>query len=67
MVDKGLSCFVLFLDDKYVIGFVIVSIGVWDIDLGEVVQWFDNEGVVMCLVIGFDGVYVVMGGDDGIV
>lgn len=37
MVDKGFSCFVLMLDDNYVIGFVKFNVGVWDIDFGEVV------------------------------
>lgn len=67
MADKGPSCLVLSLDDKYVIGSAIASIGVWDIDSGEAIQRFHNEGVVTCLATGFDGAYVVTGGVDGIV
>lgn len=66
MADKGPSCLALTPDDKYVIGSAKSSIGVWDIDSGEVVQRFDNDGVVTCLATTFDGVHVVTGGEDGV-
>ena len=65
MADKGPSCLALSPDDKYVIGSAKSSVGVWDIDSGEVVQRFNNDGVVTCLATTSDGVYVVTGGDGG--
>lgn len=66
MTDKGPSCLALTPDDNYVIGSAKSSIGVWDIDSGEVVQRFDNDGVVTCLATTSDGVHIVTGGEDGV-
>ena len=66
MVDKGPSCLALTPDDSYVIGSAKFSVGVWDIDSGEVVQRFDNNGVVTCLATTSDGARVVTGGEDGV-
>lgn len=67
MADKGQSCLALTPDDKFVIGSVKSSVGVWDIDSGEAVRRLDNEGVVTCLATSPDGSRVVTGGDDGVV
>lgn len=64
MADKGPSCLALTPDDNYVIGSAKSSVGVWDIDSGEVVQRFDNDGAVACLATTSDGARVVTGGED---
>ena len=66
MAENGPSCLALTQDDKYVIGSAKSSMGVWDIDSGENVQRFDNDGVVTCLATTSDGIHVVTGGEDGI-
>ena len=66
MADKGPSCLALTPDDKYVIGSTKSAVGVWDIDSGELLQWYDNDGVVTCLATSSDGARVVTGGEDGI-
>lgn len=66
MADKGPSCLVLTPDEKHVIGSAKSSVGVWDIDSGEALQQFDNEGVVTCLAVTSDGIYIATGGADGV-
>ena len=66
IADKGPSCLVLTPDEKYVIGSAKSSVGVWDIDSGEAVQRFTNDGTVTCLATSPDGIHILTGGDDGI-
>lgn len=67
MADRGPSCLILTPDEKHVIASAKSAVGVWDIDSGEAGQRFDNEGVVTCLTVSPDGIYIVTGGGDGVV
>ena len=67
MLQKGPSCLALTPNDRYAIASAKSGVGVWDIDTGETIQQFKNNGVVTCLAAAPDGIHVVIGGADGVV